>query len=409
MIETDRAAGVLDIGSDTVKFIIFSVSGIEKKIQILANTKIKTNGIKKGIISDLDKLSEIVKEAIGFAEDHSKVEINKIFISISPINLFFVSFCQSKYIGDYEIDEVKDVQFLVNSGINLFQSFNKEKKIIHIFNYNLRLDKKNLVDNPCGLSADSLENDIGIIYCNKNIYKNFQKLIKKTYINFENFISAPYSLACSMFYENPLADSILVIDFGHEKTSLSIFKNKNFIYSSTIPIGSWHITNDISKCLNLNYDISEKLKIGYASCRIDNRKNSENFLDIDNDNKKFFKKISNNILNRIVNSRIEELLDIINKEIVSINLNNTTFNKIILTGKGSDIKDFDYLIKNNLKIKTHLTEKFSTKLKLENNLENDYDVCLSIVLLLKHKYQSEISIIQKKKNTFFDKFYALFQ
>ena len=122
MIELDTPVGVLDIGSETSKFIIFSISSSENKIQILANTIINTKGVKKGIISDLDNLSETVKKLIGLAEDKSQTQISKIYISINPLNLSFISFCQSKYIGDSEIDETNDVQFLVNSGINLFKS-----------------------------------------------------------------------------------------------------------------------------------------------------------------------------------------------------------------------------------------------------------------------------------------------
>ena len=409
MIELDTPVGVLDIGSETSKFIIFSISSSENKIQILANTIINTKGVKKGIISDLDNLSETVKKLIGLAEDKSQTQISKIYISINPLNLSFISFCQSKYIGDSEIDETNDVQFLVNSGINLFKSSYEEKKIIHVFNYNLRLDKINLVDNPCGLNADSLENDMSIICCNKNIFKNYQKLIKKSYINSENFISSSYSLACSIYYENLLADIFLIIDFGHEKTSLSIFKNGNFIYSSSIAIGSWHVTNDISKCLNLNYEIAEKLKKDYASCIPENFKDDRNFLDIDNDQVKSFKKVSNNILNKITNSRVEEIIDLINKEISSLNLGNVTFNKIIFTGKGSYLKSFQELLKRKTKIKTLVFEKLSLKLKSENNFTDDYDVCLSIITLLQNRYKSEITMQKKPKNSFFDKFYSIFK
>jgi cell division protein FtsA len=409
MIDLDTPVGVLDIGSETSKFIIFSISGSDNQVQILANTTIHTKGVKKGIISDLDKLSETVKKLIGTAEEKSKTQISKIYISINPLNFAFISFCQSKYIGDFEIDEKNDVQFLVNSGINLFKSSYEDKKIIHVFNYNLRLDKLNLVDNPCGLNADSLENDMSIICCNKNIFKNYQKLIKKSYINSEDFISSSYSLACTIYYENLLADIFLVIDFGHEKTSLSIFKNGNFIYSSSIAIGSWHITNDISKCLNLSYEIADKLKKEYASCIPENFQENGKFLDIDNDQVKSFKKVSNNILNKITNSRAEEIIDLINNEISSLNLGNSTLNKIIFTGKGSKLKGFQELLIKKTKIKTLLFEKFSLKVKSDNNFIDDYDVCLSIISLLQNRYKSEITTQKKQKNSFFDKFYTIFK
>ena len=408
MIELDTPIGVLDIGSEKSKFIIFSISGSENKVQILANTIIKTEGVKKGIISDINKLSNVINELIGKAEDIIKKQIDKIYISISPLNFYFTSFCQSKFIGDHEIDEIKDLQFLVTSGINLFHSSHEEKKIIHVLNYNLRIDKKNIVENPCGLSADSLENDIAIISCNKNTYKNYQKLIKKSYLKFENFIYSPYSLIASIFYENPLADSFLVIDFGHEKISISIFVNKNFIYSTSIAIGSRYITSDISKGLNLNYDVAEKLKVDYAHCNQMKSQQNNNYLDIDDKEIKFFKKVSNDILNNITNSRTEEIINLINNEILSLNLKNITFNKIIYTGKGCRLTGFEDILKKKIKVKTLLFEKYENYLNLKEYLSDDYDICLSIISLIKNKYNPEIKILKNKKENFFDKFYTIF-
>ena len=90
MIDLDTPVGVLDIGSETSKFIIFSISGSDNQVQILANTTIHTKGVKKGIISDLDKLSETVKKLIGTAEEKSKTQISKIYISINPLNFVFI-------------------------------------------------------------------------------------------------------------------------------------------------------------------------------------------------------------------------------------------------------------------------------------------------------------------------------
>ena len=100
---------------------------------------------------------------------------------------------------------------------------------------------------------------MNIIYSKTNTIKNFEKVISKTYLKSEKIIYAPYALALLSYIDNPLADMSMTIDFGHEKTSVSIFRNNSFVYASSIPVGSWHITNDISKALNLSFEISENL------------------------------------------------------------------------------------------------------------------------------------------------------
>ena len=119
--------------------------------------------------------------------------------------------------------------------------------------------------------------------------------------------------------------------------------------------------------------------------------------------------VSNNISNKITNSRAEEIIDLINNEISSLNLGNSTFNKIIFTGNGSKLKGFQELLIKKTKIKTLLFEKFSLKVKSDNNFIDDYDVCLSIISLLQNRYKSEITTQKKQKNSFFDKFYTIFK
>ena len=404
MINNISPTGVLDIGSYKSKFIIFKIEN--NKFEILSKSILNTRGIKRGVISDLEKLTSSIKEIIGKAEDEAKLQIHNIYVATSPLNNFSTSFCQSKNIGGYEIEHEKDVQFLINSGVRLFSDHNSEFRIIHLFNLNLRIDRDNTVDNPVGLIADTLQNDMHVIYSKKNTLKNFQKAISNSYLKFEKFIFTPYTLSLLSYFESPLSDTIMTIDFGHEKTSLGVFRNGSFIFARSVPIGSWHITNDISKALNLSFEISENLKKNHSSCKVLSSKMIHEYVESENLGFKSYKKISNNILNKIVNSRVEEIIDFINKELVFFKSHKQIFNKILITGEGSKINGFYELLQEKLNIKALTIEKFSSKLKI--NIQDEFDVCLSVINFVQNPYNKEIPSYIKKKTGFFDKLYSLF-
>ncbi len=404
MINNISPTGVLDIGSYQSKFIIFKIEN--NKFEILSKSILNTRGIKRGVISDLEKLTSSIKEIIGKAEDEAKLQIHNIYVATSPLNNFSTSFCQSKNIGGYEIEHEKDVQFLINSGVRLFSDHNSEFRIIHLFNLNLRIDRDNTVDNPVGLIADTLQNDMHVIYSKKNTLKNFQKAISNSYLKFEKFIFTPYTLSLLSYFESPLSDTIMTIDFGHEKTSLGVFRNDSFIFARSVPIGSWHITNDISKALNLSFEISENLKKNHSSCKVLSSEMIHEYVESENLGFKSYKKISNNILNKIVNSRVEEIIDFINKELVFFKSHKHIFNKILITGEGSKINGFYELLQEKLNIKALTIEKFSSKLKI--NIQDEFDVCLSVINFVQNPYNKEIPSYIKKKTGFFDKLYSLF-
>jgi len=395
--------GVLDIGSYELKFIIFKIE--KSKIKILSKSILKTDGLKRGLISDLNKFTKSIKEIIGKAEDQAKIQIKNVYVCASPLISFSTYFCQSKNIGAYEINQEKDVQFLVNSGVDLFKDYNFSSNITHLFNLNLRIDKKNFVENPVGLIADTLENDMYIIYSKKNTLRNFEKAVSQSYLKSEKFIYSPYTLSLLSYVESPLSDLILTIDFGHEQTSVSIFKNDSFIFSSCIPIGSWHITNDISKALNLSFEISENLKKDHSCCKSLNNERNQEFLETEDIGLKTYKKISNSILNKIVNSRVEEIIDFINKELIFLDSKKENLNKILITGQGSRINGFYDLLKDKLNIKSLVVEKFSPKIKC--NIPDEFDVCLSMINFIQNPYHKEIPSNYKKKLSFFEKLYSL--
>ena len=394
--------GVLDIGSYQLKFIIFKIHNF--KFEILSKSIAFTRGIKKGSISDLSQLSESIKSIIGKAEEDIKIKIKNIYVCPSPSNSSFVNFCQSKNIGGYEVDHEKDIQFLINSGVALFKDQNRNYTILHLFNLNSKIDKDVACENPTGMIADTLENEMNIIYSKTNTIKNFEKVISKTYLKSEKIIYAPYALALLSYMDNPLADMSMTIDFGHEKTSVSIFRNDSFVYASSIPVGSWHITNDISKALNLSFEISENLKKDHSSCLIVNSDKIQEFVETEEFGFKSYKKISNNILNRVVNARVEEIIDLINKDLIFLRSKNINFNKILITGEGSKINGFQTILKEKLHYKSLSIEKFQPKIK--KDILDNFDVCISVINLIMNPYSKEIPFFSKKKEGFFEKIYS---
>jgi len=394
--------GVLDIGSYQLKFIIFKIQN--SKFEILSKSISYTNGIKKGSISDLSQLSESIKNIIGKAEEDTKIKIKNIYVCPSSANSSFVNFCQSKNIGGYEVDHEKDMQFLINSGVVLFKNQNKNCNILHLFNLNSKIDKDIVCENPAGMIADTLENEMNVIYSKTNTIRNFEKVISKSYLKSEKIIYSPYVLALLSYADNPLADMSMTIDFGHEKTSVSIFRNDNFIYASSIPVGSWHITNDISKALNLSFEISENLKKDHSSCLIVDNNKMQEFVETEESGFKSYKKISNNILNKVVNARIEEIIDLINQDLTFLRSKNLNFNKILVTGEGSKIDGFQNILKEKLHYKSLSIEKFHPKIK--NNIPDNFDVCISVINLIINPYNKEIPFFSKKKVSFFEKIYS---
>ena len=156
--------------------------------------------------------------------------------------------------------------------------------------------------------------------------------------------------------------------------------------------------------LNLTFEISENLKKDHSSCLIVNSDKIQEFIETEESGFKSYKKISNNILNRVVNARVEEVIDLINQDLIFLRSKNVNFNKISVTGEGSKIDGFQTILKEKLHCKSLSIEKFQPKIKKDT--PDNFDVCISVINLIINRYPKEIPFFSKKKEGFFEKIYS---
>ena len=400
----NQLIGALDIGTYKTKFLISSLDD-KNFIKIHSKKTVHTKGIKKGNITDIDKLIDIINSCVGQAEDEIKSEIEKIYVSLNSIRFNHCNLCQSRNIGSYEIHHDHDVQNMINNAVNIFYLTNKNQKIIHLLKSCFKLDKKNIVENPVNLKAHSLETELGIISVEKNFIENLNNVFDKCHLNVEKFIYSPFASSILSADQEEFEKGFVHLDFGHDKTSVAIFDKGNLIHSSILPVGSWHITSDISKAFNLNYNLAEKIKVDIGL--VFNN-------DVTNINLKFKDKennlvqISEEMLKQVIQSRVDEILEMIEKEIKFSKIFNKGFIKIIISGGGSNLKGISNRIKKLLNCDvTYAKHSFPIK-NTEFNIFSDYMVCLGITKLVYFNFNKEILGFKKRNKGFFRKLYDIF-
>ena len=87
-----------------------------------------------------------------------------------------------------------------------------------------------------------------------------EKLFNKHQISIDQFICSSY--AKSFNYKKHFIEfnQIAFLDIGYEKTSVIFYEKEKLKFFNVLPIGGHHITKDISKVLDLNIELSEKIK-----------------------------------------------------------------------------------------------------------------------------------------------------
>lgn len=395
-----KKIAILDLGSYKVKILVISLDE-DNYIQIHAKYSTFSSGIKKGNVTDIEKLSAIIRHSLAVIEKEINFEVTEVYVGINSINFNFLNFGLTRDIGSYEIEEKKDLQNLINLASGIFFQNYKDHKIIHFLNSGFYLDKYNYVENPLGLRSKTLDVNFSFLNLEKNILLNFNKVFKNLGLNVKKYFYSPFASSILSSDQEALEKGFINIDFGYDKTSLTVFENSKLIYTKIIPIGSSHITNDLIKSVDIDKNLSEKIKYNFNKIlngQVDSIIKSEIFK----------RKISIEIIVKIVEARIDEIIDYILKNIIYCKAVNKSARKIIITGGGSDLN----ILRDKLSLKLDTTVEYAKQSfpikDTEFNVFSDFMVCLGIAKLILFPNKDEIKEFVQKKKGFFNKFYSLF-
>lgn len=398
MIE-DKIA-ILDLGSYKIKILVISLN---KNNYIDIHSKFSTfsSGIKRGNVVDIEKLSGQIKYCLSSIEKEINHKISEIYIGINSIDFNFLTFSLSRNIGSYEIEEKKDLQNLINLAFGIFKDNSKTNKVIHFLNSGFYLDKKNYVENPLGLRSKTLDINFSFLSLDKNIILNYNKAITNAGLKIKKYFYSPFATSILSSDQDTIEKGFTNIDFGFDKTCITFFENSKLLYSNIIPIGSNHINNDLIKAAGVNKDLAEKIKLNYDNILENNFDSS--ILIGKND-----RKISSEIIIKIIDARLEEIVDHIYKNILYCRSLNRSARKIIVTGGGAELKILSSKLSKKLNTDVDYAKQTFPIKNTEFNIFSDYMVCLGIAKLIFFPNKDEIKGFAEKKLGFFEKFYSMF-
>jgi len=391
---------ILDLGSHKIKLLIISLNN-NNYIDIHAKCSIDSSGIKKGDVVDIEKLRINIKSIIDTVEKELDFKIKNIYVGINSINFNFLTFGLSRNIGSYEIEEKKDLQNLIDLAAGIFYQNFANNKIIHFFNSGFYLDKKNYVENPLGLISKTLDANFSFLSLEKNTIANFDKVFSIQGIKVARYFYTPLASSILSADQSSLEKGFVNIDLGFDKTSITMFENSKILFAKNVPIGSFHINNDLIKAIDIDKSLAEKIKINFDKILKGQIDNSIK-LEIEN------KKVSIEMVIKIVEARIDEIIYHIYKNIIYCKSLNKAARKIILTGGGSNLKIISKRLSQKLNTKVDFAKQSFPIKDTEFNIFSDYLACLGIAKLIFFPLKSEIKSFAHKKVGFFNKFYDLF-
>jgi len=316
---------------------------------------------------------------------------------------------KSKKINGSKIEK-DDASFLLKEAKKQVEQNNSRLSNIHIFNYKYVVDNKFFKELPFNIYADQFSQENVFLGVPKNILKNISEVFHSCDIEINKFISCSYSLGVGYFTQDQINYGCAIVDMGYEKTSLAVFKDSSLVHASSFPIGSNHITKDISRGCYLSEIESESIKKDISIINnLDEELNKNGFLSDKYFSETKFRKISSKFVRDIISARLDEILNKIFKEINFLQAESIKQN-LIFMGEGSRLNNLKKIV--NIKLPNYTFDHSPDNFKPLGNIDGELLACHGAVKILTEGFVSEAIAIpnksQKNKNGFFTRIFNIF-
>ena len=355
MFDMDNKKSPVAIALDIGTTKVCAIAGYRNeygKIEIVGVGKVVSEGVSRGVVSNIDKTVKAIKEAVSIAEVNAGKKFKKVNVGIAGQHIKSLQHhgLLVRKDANSEISEA-DINKLIDDMHKLVLP--PGDKILHVFPQEFIVDNEKNITDPIGMSGIRLEANFHIITGQVSASKNIFKVVEKAGLEVADMTLEPIASATSVLSDEEKEAGVVLVDIGGGTTDVTTFKDGIIRHSAVIPFGGNVVTADIQEGLAVMKDQAEKLKVKFGSALadeiVDNR-----LIVIQGFGGRDVKEVSEKNLARIIQARIEEIFEFVMWEIERSGFQNKLIAGLVLTGGGSLLKDIDLLAELQTGIPTRL-------------------------------------------------------
>jgi cell division protein FtsA len=342
MQETSRYAVGIDIGTTTVRCVVGHIDATTGTPTIVGVGQAPNSGMRKGVVAHLAGPGQAIDNALGEAERMSGYQVDAASISINGAHILSTKADGMIAVGgmDHEITEadlarIEEVATLGKVPAN--------REILEVVPHSYRLDGQDNIKDPIGMTGTRLEINANVVSALAPHLANLQKSAEMAKVLPHTITPAVLAAARAVLTEQQLENGVAVIDLGGATTSVAVFEEGDLQYVAIIPLGGANISNDLAIGLKTDPEIAEKVKLGHASAIA--RSASEE-ISIKHDKEVFTFETSE--IDEIVEARLEEIFDAIQKELKKAGRAGQLPSGVVLTGGTANLKGIAQYAKEKL-------------------------------------------------------------
>lgn len=331
-MEGDIIVGA-DIGSHKVCILAGEETGYGN-MNVIGVGSAPAQGIRRGMVVDLTDVSQAVGFAVEKAQRTSGYQIRRAIVSIngahiaSSNSMGVVAVARpNQAISQYDVDRA-----LESARARPIPS---NREILHCLPQYFVVDDQEGVGNPIGMSGARLEVRAHIVTASTAALQNVYRALEAARIEGRTMVAGPLAVAEAVLSDQEKEMGVAVADIGGDTTGLCIYVNQAPWYTIILPVGSMHITKDLSVGLRLPFPAAEEFKIRYGHA-LSSMVDAQEMVNVSGGGLDS-KSVSRKRGCEIIEDRVAEIFAMILNEIKKSEYEELLAGGVVLTGGGAEL------------------------------------------------------------------------
>ncbi len=316
----------LDIGTTKTCAVVGELT--DQGIDIIGIGSSPSEGLRRGVVVNIDSTVEAIKKAVEEAEKISGNQIRSVYVGIAGGHIKGQNSLGIIAVKGREVDE-EDVQRAVEASKAIAIPLDRE--ILHTLPQSYIVDDQDGIRDPIGMSGVRLEAKVHIVTGASASIQNIAKSVSRVGLDIEEIVLEQLASSEAVLSGDEKDLGVAMLDIGGGTTDIAVFSEGSIKHTAVLPVGGNYVTSDIATGLRTPAGEAEKLKIKYG-CAYSPLIPKDEAIEVPSVGGREPREVSRQILGRIIEPRMEEILSLAQKEIVRSGYEELMAAGVVLTG-----------------------------------------------------------------------------
>jgi cell division protein FtsA len=352
----------LDIGTTKIGIVVAEPTEAGS-FRILGIGHAPSEGLKKGVVVNLEKTVDSIRQALDDAESVSGRKIEAAYVGISGDHIKSINSRGVVAIGKAGAEILaNDVDRALEAAKAV--TIPADREIIHMLPQTYTVDEQNGIKDPVGFNGSRLEVDVHVVTGSASAIQNILKCIEKCGIEIDELVLEPLASSYAVLSRDEMELGCVVIDIGGLTTDLAVFHEGAVRHTAVVSLGGKNVTSDLAIGLRTPQDQAEIIKCKYGSA-LASQVDASEMVNVPGVAGRESKEVSRSVLASIIEPRMEEIFSLVARELKKGHFSGTLAAGVILTGGASQLAGTAELAEQIF----DLPAKLGTPFNFENHLD----------------------------------------